>query len=293
MKHDLEDTLLNYIYKIRSFIRAITYKGKIRSIPLPNGYSPVFIDKFESALNQEKWRYGPAWGDFHPDDLYQYYDTDGTLSYTSPEGLILELRNTPKTYIKSELPDWRQTLQLPDKFTLPTGVGYVTAKIGWQYGWFESWIQLPFGQSYWPSFWLSGLNSWPPEIYIFEAYSDQSPDYTKKQTLSKSSRIQPNLHYGIVENGTKEMYGPYDVAIADCTNRLVQYICHWEKDFLRIYYDGSLVFETTDPKILKWYNGEKDQMVVIFNHGRNEHQPNVLPNESAMIIRSFSVSQKC
>ena len=89
------------------------------------------------------------------------------------------------------------------------------------------------------------------------------------------------------------MYGPYDVAIADCTNRLVQYICHWEKDFLRIYYDGALVFETTDPKILKWYNGEKDQMVVIFNHGRNEHQPNVLPNESAMIIRSFSVSQKC
>ena len=292
IKHNLKDTLLNFIRKIKAQLRARDYNGETRSVSLPNGYSQVFLDKFESPLNQENWRYGPGWGDFHPDGLYQYYDTDGTLSYVSPEGLILELRNNPKTYVKSELPDWRQTPQLPDKFTIPTGVGYVTSKIGWQYGWFESWVQLPYGQSYWPAFWLSGVNSWPPEIDIFEAYSDQSPDYAKKHSLGKTSRIQPNLHYGVVENGTKEMYGPYDVAVADCTNRLVQYVCHWEKDFIRIYYDGGLVFETTDQKILNWYNGEKDQMKIILNHGRTENQPNGLPNESAMIVRSVSVSQK-
>jgi len=293
-KHNLRETLLNCIHKLRSQVRASNYKGGTRSISCPAGYSPVFVDKFESSLNQENWRYGQPWGDFHQNDLYQYYDTDGRFAYTSPEGLILELRNVPKTYTKSELPDWRQSPQMPDVFTIPTGIGMVTTRNGWQYGWFESWIQLPYGQSYWPAFWLTGINSWPPEIDILEAYSDQSPDYSKKQILGKTSRIQPNLHYGVVEDGTKEMYGSYDVAVADCTNRLVQYVCHWEKDFIRIYYDGALVFETTDQKILKWYNGERDQMMVVLNHGRTEKQPssNGLPDESAMIIRSFSVSQK-
>ena len=85
---------------------------------------------------------------------------------------------------------------------------------------------------------------------VFETTVKIPYDTSKKQILGKTSRIQPNLHYGVVEDGTKEMYGSYDVAVADCTDRLVQYVCHWEKDFIRIYYDGALVFETTDQKIL-------------------------------------------
>jgi hypothetical protein len=33
-------------------------------------------------------------------------------------------------------------------------------------------------------------------------------------------------------------------------------------------------------------------MKIILNHGRTENQPNGLPDESAMIVRSVSVSQK-
>ena len=275
--------------------RAKNYQGEARSVQQPEDYTLVFRDLFNGPLNTEKWRYGMRWGDFHPDALYQYYDTNGTLSYVSTEGLVLELRNIPKTYIKRQLPEWRQSPNMPEEFTIPTGVGLVTSTEGWQYGWFEAWIKLPKGQSYWPAFWLSGVNSWPPEIDIFEAYSDQGPDYDGKFLFSKmkGKRIQPNLHYGVVEEGTKKMYGPYDVPVADCTDRFVQYACHWERDFIKIYYDGALVFETTDPDVLKWYNREKDQMLVIFNHGRMKDQPNDgLPYESAMIVKSFSVWQK-
>ena len=295
LKHNPKESLLNFIRKMRAHRRAKNYQGEVRSVQQPENYTLVFQDLFNQPLNTEKWRYGMRWGDFHPDALYQYYDTNGTLSYVSTEGLVLELRNIPKTYIKRQLPEWRQSPNMPEEFTIPTGVGLVTSNEGWQYGWFEAWIKLPKGQSYWPAFWLSGVNSWPPEIDIFEAYSEQGPDYDGKSLFGKmkGKRIQPNLHYGVVEEGSKEMYGPYDVPVADCTDRFVQYACHWESDFIKIYYDGALVFETTDPDVLKWYNREKDQMLVIFNHGRMKDQPNGgLPYESAMIIKSFSVWQK-
>ena len=77
--HKIKDTLLNFIYKVKAQIRARNYNGETRSISPPVGYSPVFVDKFESPLDQKNWRYGAAWGDFHPGALYQYYDTDGTL----------------------------------------------------------------------------------------------------------------------------------------------------------------------------------------------------------------------
>ena len=294
VKHKLKETFLNFIRKIRAHRRATTYQGEERLVSKPDGYDLVFEDKFNTPLDLNKWRYGMRWGDFHPDSLYQYYDTKGDLSYVCPDGLVLELRNIPKTYIKRQLPEWRQSPSMPEEFTIPTGVGLVTSVEGWQYGWFEAWIQLPKGQSYWPAFWLSGVNSWPPEIDIFEAYSEEGPEYQGKFLFSKlkGKRIQPNLHYGVIEDGTKEMYGPYDAPVANCTDRFVQYVCHWERDFIRIYYDGALVFETTDPEVLKWYNREKDQMLVIFNHGRTKDQPKGNPDESAMIVKSFRVWQK-
>ena len=99
-------------------------------------------------------------------------------------------------------------------------------------------------------------------------------------------KIQPNLYFANQDN-----YRSYDVPVAKCTERFVQYVCHWEKDFIRIYYDGTLVFECTNPKILQHFNGEKDQMFVIFNHGLHQDYPEN-PDESTMIIRSFSVYQK-
>ena len=294
-KHKIKESILNLGRRFNAYLKLISYKGEIRSAQPPEDYKLVFEDNFDQPLDTKKWRYGMRWGDFHPDALYQYFDTNGSLSYVSPEGLVLELRNIPKKYIKSQLPDWRQTPKMPDEFTIPTGIGIITSIDGWQYGWFEAWVKLPKGQSYWPAFWLSGVNSWPPEIDIFEAYTEQGSEYGGKFLFwkMKNKRIQPNLHYGVVEEGTKKMYGPYDVPVADCTERFVQYACHWEKDFIRIYYDGILAFETKDPDVLKWYNREKDQMLVILNHGRTEKQANGgLPQESAMIVKSFRVWQR-
>jgi beta-glucanase (GH16 family) len=230
VKHKISDSFVNLKTNLVNRLK-ISYGKPI--LP-PQNYSEVFSDEFNSPLDKNKWRYGQPWGEFHPNDTHQYYDNDGTLSYVSPQGLVLELRKKPKTFFKRDLPDWLIKDNLPDEINIPVGVGMVTTKNSWRYGWFEGWIQLPKGQSYWNAFWLTALKTWPPEIDIFEGYSEEGPEYSVGGF--KNRKIQPNLHYGVVENGTKKMYSPFNNTVRDVTERFVQYVCHWEKDFIRIYY---------------------------------------------------------
>lgn len=288
-KHKFSDSWVNLKSNIKNRFWSKSFKGEVREINPPSDYSLVFEDNFRSPLDLNKWRYGMPWGDFHPGYLHQYYDNNGTLSYVSTEGLVLELRKKPKKIIKKELPEWRQTDKLSDEFTIPVGVGYVSTKESWKYGWFEALIKLPKGQSYWNAFWLCGEETWPPEIDIFEGYSDEGSEYQSGK--SNHRKIQPNLHYGVVEDGTKKMYNPFNNTIAEVTERFVQYACHWEEDFIKIYYDGKLVFQCTDPKILTWYNKPNSQQFLILNHGLHEHK-NENPDESAMIIKNVKVYQK-
>ncbi len=288
-KHKLKDSLQNLRLNLSNWFWARRFTGENRTLTPPSDYQIVFEDLFTKPLDTKSWRYAMPWGDFHPKALYQYYDNDGTLSYVSPKGLILELRKSPKKIIKSQLPDWRQTPDIPDEFVIPVGVGFVSSMDAWQYGWFEATIQLPRGKSYWNAFWLCGKATWPPEIDIFEAYSHEGSEY--QSGLSKWRNIKPNLHYGIVEEGSKTMYGAYANSVADATERLVQYACHWERDFIKIFYDGKMVFQCTDPEILKWYNKPNASQFMILGHGLHEHHTEN-PDESAMIVRSVRIFQK-
>ena len=288
-RHKFTDSVSNLLNNVKNSVWAKRYKGQERSVTPPSDYSIVFQDNFKKPLDTDKWRYAHPWGDFHPQNLDQYYDNDGTLSYVAPEGLVLELRKIPKKIIKSQLPDWRRSPNMPDEFIIPVGIGMITTKEAWQYGWFEAWIQLPMGKTYWNAFWTSGLKTWPPEIDIFEAYTDEGSEYQVGST--KNRKIQPNLHYGRIEDGTKKMYRSFNNTVADATERFVQYACHWEKDFIKIYYDGKQVFQCTDPEILKWFNKDDAHQYVILGHGLHEDFPEN-PDESAMIVKSFSVYQR-
>ena len=295
IKHSFKDSWDNLTYYFEAKKRSKNYEGGERGAFPPFGYRTVFEDNFTAPLNLDEWRYGQVWGDFHSGNLTTHYDVDGTYSYVSPEGLALEIRNSPKTWIKDELPEWRRSKELPEVFTIPIAIGIVNTKQSWQYGWFESWIKLPKGSPYWPAFWLTGANSWPPEIDILEAYSQHGETYESKTWWGKkrsNHKIQPNIHYGSTENDTKKMYGSWDVPVAKCTERFVQYACLWEKDRIEIYYDGNIVFKCTDPEILEWFNKENAQQSIILNHGYYGKDTSVTPDESTMLIKSVKVMQK-
>lgn len=296
IKHGLIETLNNF-KRARSAHRwAKEYRGKDRLILPPSGYDLVFHEKFKGELDLSRWRMGQPWGDFHPGNLGQYYDTSGDLSYNSNGRLVLSLKNKPKFYKKSDLPEWRRDPSMPDEFTIPIGTGLVSTLESWQYGWFEAWIKLPIGINCWPAFWLSGKDEWPPEIDIFEAYSNIGPKYNGHKYFNSFGnidylKIQPNIHYGSVELNSKDAYGAYDVPVTQAGERFVQYVCHWKADFIRIYYDGLLIFETTRPEILKWFNSSRSQMIMILNHGRYKNDPSLLPEEGSMLVKNVNVYQ--
>ena len=295
LKHKFNDTLSNLKMAIHAAWRYRTYDDNNRKVIPSSEYKTVFEDRFTDTLNTKDWGYGQPWGDFHPEHLYQYYDTKGELCYTSDNSLVLELKNAPKTWKKSELPKWKQSDLLPDTFTIPVGVGMLHSKSSWQYGWFEAWIQLPEGKDYWPAFWLSGNNSWPPEIDILEAYSHHGSKYAKPGIFNwfkkLNQKIQPNLHYGDVATETKQMYGARDIPIAKVTERFVQYVCLWEEDRIEIYYDGIMVFKCTDSEILEWYNKNNADQFIILNHGLHHHYKGT-PTESKMLIKNVKVMQR-
>lgn len=293
LKHPIRETLKNYILRWKAFKLYQSRPTGDRGMIPPSGYKRVFYDDFTAPLDLDKWRLGQPWGNFHPDYLNQHYDQEGKESYVSKDNtLILEVRHRPLDIVKNNLPKWSQDSTYPDRFTIPYAVGLVTTKDSWHYGWFEAEIKLPTGVPLWPAFWLSGKHSWPPEIDIVEAYSKYGKRYPDKFLFKKRDhvKIQPNLHYGVVEDGTKAMYGAYDVPVNNATERFVQYACWWEEDFIRIYYDGIMVFECTNPEVLKWYNRHRHEQFIIINNG--VHNIGEVPTECKMEVRKVAVYQK-
>jgi beta-glucanase (GH16 family) len=279
----------NIFLQFKSICRYFLHKNK-NKVKISNEYQLVFEDNFESDLTN--WGKAHTWGWFHPDYLHQYYGTGETFSYIKDGKLNLETRYQPIHVIKSELPEWQQSEKLPDEFDLDYGVGLIHSKNSWQYGWFTADIKLPVGKYLWPAFWLAGVNSWPPEIDIFEGYTLNDTNYLKKFLGFKLKwwKIQPNAHYGSVDDGSKKMWGTYDVPTYKATENFIEYALHWEKDFIKIYYAGKLVMKITDPNVLTWFNGEKDQQQIILGNGTNFKNEKV--DNSIMYVDNIKVYQK-
>jgi hypothetical protein len=293
-KHTLKDSLSNLISRSRAKKWAGKFNGETRSVQPPAGYQPVFVDDFTSPIDRQKWLLNPVWGDFHSDNLTMYFDTTGEMARVGENGLELWLKREPKSWKRDSLPLWRQRQTMPETITIPVGVGMIHSRRAWKWGWFEAWIQLPKGSPYWPAFWLSGAETWPPEIDIFEGYSHLGEKYQAKTLLGgekPNRKIQPNLHWGDSATNTVQ-WGGKDVEVADCTERLVQYACLWEPDRIEIYYDGIKVFQCTDRRVLDWFNRETSAQNLIINHGYHKDWAHVEPEESRMLVRSVRVLQK-
>ena len=83
---------------------------------------------------------------------------------------------------------------------IPFGVGLVSCTEKFGYGTFEIEAKLPKGQpNAWPAFWMWSFDSWPPEIDVFEAYSNKKGSYFNwniDALLGKFWRCATNVHLG-------------------------------------------------------------------------------------------------
>jgi beta-glucanase (GH16 family) len=200
----------------------------------------MLLDEDFTAFNESRWRIGQPWGVMHPGSTYQYYDVKSVR--TTEFGLILDHRYAP---------EYKSHYSLESPVLSPYSVGLVTSRDFYRYGFFKFKISLPHGVGLWPAIWLTSIDTWPPEIDILEAYTNEIGLY--------NGRFETNLHYKIYPDNSDAGAQKHPLTQNDATVS-----CWWTKHFIRFYYNGLLVRQITDKQVLEWF--ENQRMMIVLNN---------------------------
>jgi beta-glucanase (GH16 family) len=222
-----------------------------------------------------KWITQERWGEIHKSKSWCWYDKE-------------RVKVDDKNYLHLE------TLKHPKEFTLggepitsTYGVGLVSSVDDFGYGYFEIEAKLPTGKKLWPAFWMwSG--PWPPEIDIFEGYTDNRTGYLKFNRFNPLGwwNIPTNIWTHKKENGkavnlkARTGFCGFD----DPAKNFLKYSCLWTENVLEIKHNGYVVRKITDPKQLEHFKGKK--MNVIINNHFQPYPPEG-DNYSDFIVKSF------
>jgi len=267
MNHSLKDEIVRWHIDINMNLRYIfKYKKYGNDLKIPGEYKLVFHDDFSNDYH-EKWDNGAEWDlpPYHPAHPTQWYDPEQITQ--TPDGVAMGAVVKPKYFPEIDT-------------TIPTAIGILRTKDSWQYGIFRFRAKLSSGTWLCPALWLSGRYTWPPEIDILEAFSDDTNDYAKGKFLTS------NVHYG--RNGEHKNYGSYKHRLPNnVTEEFIDYDVWWEKNFIKIYYNGYLVLHVTTKEILN--DMFEAQRIIIGNGAHDEfNQDNISP----IVVKSVLVYQK-
>lgn len=224
---------------------------------MPKGYKlekdfTLGYDEWGNNNFNEDWQIGESWGNVQ-DNANCFFQVAGdvinnTLCFRDNSYLALEVK--PQEFFSARI-----NKQLHFK------AGKVVTRNKFHYGIFRIRAKMPNFKYQWCAIWLCGKvqpdNHIWQEIDIVENYNHD------KIKFASSNKIysQPNVHY--FKNGSHKMTSPSSRYIKQPDKRFVDYILHWEKDFIRIYYDNYLVYECKDKSILDQFN---EPMNLIINN---------------------------
>lgn len=245
---------------------------------VPNNYKLVFEDTFQGfELDTNKWRDQQPWGRLHAGSPYQYYGKDSI--HVNNGEIVLDQKYSPK-----EITHWNGNTYYPDY-----SVGLISSKESWKYGWFEFEAKLPTGYGLWPALWLTGENSWPPEIDVVEGYSKEKKNYNILPWFFKR-RVQTNIHYReSADFPKKDIRGKSHWIRKNPCKHYLKYACHWTKDFVHLYYNEKLVRKIESPSIVNYLN--TPQYLVLNNAIQESYQYKIGNQYSEFKIRSVKVYQ--
>jgi beta-glucanase (GH16 family) len=265
LKESVKDLIINAFLYTKALIRSFIGKREKNNSNITSKMELIFEDNFQS-FNKDVWRIGQPWGKFHPGSPYQYYGDESV--FIQNDCLILNQIYSPK-----QLTTWED----PKVYDIPYSVGLVTSYESYGYGFYEFEVELPYGSGLWPAVWLSCVDSWPPEIDILEAYSNNKCNY--------GSNLQSNFHFNMGD--TKESSGARNHPVSSSYDKL-KLGCWWSKDFIKIYYNGHLVRQITSDYIIKWFR-DKKMLVILNNAIRPEYTKGIESQISEFKIHSVKV----
>lgn len=272
----MKDTLINILLSIKNWINYNIFKNEYVCI-IPNTYELSYKDDFNDTFNiDDKYIRKQVWGDYHDNDLQQWYDPNAVQSLSN--GLNLSITENIKEVINYSVNG--QLLYNQKPVVIEHGVGLVTSKQAFGYGIFEWNIILPKGSNLWPAIWLSSELTWPPEIDILEGYSDKNGKYGRN--------VNTNIHCG-TNNKTHYSVGANRHGLFIDVNKQLNLVCHWTKDYIKIYYNGYLARIVYNKTNITWFNNIN--MYVIMNNAIRQkitnHNDFISATISPLIINDF------
>jgi len=264
-KESIKDKITNSLLYVKAKIKSFNpYQSFGNDEPDTNKMNLRFEDNF-STFNTDIWRVGQPWGTYHPNALYQYYGEKSI--YIKDNCLVLNETYSPKEFVFED----------GTVVSIPYSVGLISSRESFSYGFYEFEVSLPNGRGLWPAAWLNGVDNWPPEIDVIEAYSDDKGNYGQK--------LQTNFFFG--PSTGAEMTGPRNNPVYNSLSRL-KMSCWWTKDFIKIYYNGYLVRMITSKNILKWFKGQR-MSIVLNNAIRQEYSADIKDQTTEFKIYSVKV----
>ena len=254
----MRDFLTNHYLSVKNFLmRSMNIKPKVKRNGIVRVYMPFDLSSFSYV--KEHYTFNPDWGLYDKNNTKQWFDKN-SVSVTK-WGLELDVNERLFKY------DFNSYIT--------TGIGMVVSKEHYSYGLFEWNVLLPVGMQLWPAVWLSSADSWPPEIDVLEAYSDNKGLYKNK--------LNSNVYIGQTPNHSS--IGAMSHGILIDTEKSINLKLDWQADYIKIYYNNFLVRKITDKSVLRWFEGKK--MKVIMNNAVREENVSEY-SRSPFIIQDFT-----
>lgn len=248
----IKDTLNRYYLdiknNIRFFLKIKKYGNELLFIK--KDYKLIFEDNFKSDVT-DNWIYGESWWNqpYHPGDLKQWFDKN--MVKTTEDGLVLSTIKKPRYFKEIDT-------------IIPTAIGNVQSKNGFYHGLYVFEAKLPKGKFLWPSIWLSGIKTWPPEIDILECWSQSDSNYKKHKNFTT------NLHF-TNNKGIKDHYGSYRHPMSlNSMENFIEYALLWDENKIEIFYNGYKVFKSSNKNIMNNLNSQ--EMRIILNNGISSYE---------------------
>lgn len=223
-----------------------------------------------------EWLTRERWGDFRPHDPICWFDPAAVE--IEGEELVLKARKNIKLFQTDE-----------GSFYVPVGIGLVSCTTEFGYGKFEIEAKLPHGAYAWPAFWMWAFESWPPEIDVFEGYSNKRRSYfnwSARSLLGKFWAVNSNVHLGTDSKSYMLGAKSHWLGWNNPSKVFNKYGCVWTDSEITIFFNDRIVRKITDEKTVSQLRGKK--MNVIINNAVQSEYLSTRMLEHEMVVKSFA-----
>ena len=199
-----------------------------------------------------EWRTGMPWGRVHPDYDHQI------MTQSSVSEFYEEIRLSHLPFADEYIfPDGERK---GEKVYPSIDCGVIYYGAPFKYGVFQISCILPLSDYAWPAFWLTGKDSWPPEIDWFE--------FMPKRINEKGRYLlSTNIH----SNKAERSYG-YRIN-EDIMDKEITFTGVWEKEYISFYYNGILIRKITNKKVIKAM--DQEMILVIGTGASSDYERNI------------------